>query len=108
MSARAMRAVDFPLLFGPTKTLMCASNSNVISSKGPTLVTRKSRIGIDKSPEMAPPQHHNLFILPLSTDIYRGREYHRRKNCQRICCATPSGALSGSHASTHDNYIFSK
>src|SRR6266446_4176739 len=69
MSARAMRAVDFPLLFGPTKTLMCASNSNVISSKGPTLVTRKSQIGINKSPEIAPPQYHNLFTLPLPTEL---------------------------------------
>src|SRR5262249_55289059 len=55
MFARVMRVVDFPLLLGPTKTLICSSNSNVISSKGPILVTCKSRIGIARSPGIASP-----------------------------------------------------
>src|SRR5262245_50935419 len=56
MFARVMRVVDFPLLFGPTKTFTCSSNSNARSSKGPIWVTRKSRIGIDSSPGSVFPQ----------------------------------------------------
>ena len=39
MSARVRRVVDYPLLLGPTKKLICSANANVISSEGPILVT---------------------------------------------------------------------
>src|SRR5215510_4164282 len=82
MFASVMRLVDLPLLLGPTKTLIYSSNSNLTSSKGPILVTRKSRIGIARSPGIASPQPHNLLTSDSAGSVAHFSLAHCRQRRQ--------------------------